>query len=99
MKNYNKLTQIIIHNHHEFLKFYKSKFSAFHNSNIFLRDIHFSILKFLNEKGIKVKYSSVEKIVDEITKTFEKQNIFKKIDNRTWMLNYPEFLTPRVTRK
>ncbi len=94
-----KQTELIIQNSHEFLKYLKFKFSIFHKSNIFLRDIHYGVIHYLQEKGIKVSYSNAEEIASEVIKHFEKETIFKKIDHRSWMLNYGEFVTPKLEKK
>ena len=55
-------------------------------------------MDFLEEKlKRRVKYLDAEKITHQVVTEFEKQGIFKKMDNQTWLLNYPEFALPRVT--
>ncbi|MDI6803829.1 MAG: hypothetical protein QME58_08285 [Bacteroidota bacterium] len=94
-----KQTEQIIQNSHEFLKYLKFKFSLYHKSNIFLRDVHYGVIHFLKEKNINVSHSKSEVISSEVLKYYEKENILKKIDSRTWMLNYEEFITPKAEKK
>ena len=94
-----KHSEIIIKNYQEFLKFLKNKLPVYHNSNVFFRDIHYGVIHFLNEKEKKAKYSKAESIAGIVIDFLEKEGILKKIDSQTWMLNYPEFLTPRVEKK
>lgn len=92
-------TQLIIQNSQEFLKYLKFKFSLYHKSNVFSRDVHYGVIHFLKDKNINISHSKSEIIASEVLNYFEKENIFKKIDNRSWMLNYEEFITPRVEKK
>lgn len=82
----------ITNNKIEFLHFIKKSFPVFHNSNLFFRDVHYSVLGFLESKNIKTNYGDSEKIAHEVTKFYEKLHFFKKLDNNTWVINYPEFV-------
>ncbi|RCK76627.1 MAG: hypothetical protein IGBAC_0989 [Ignavibacteriae bacterium] len=99
MKSKEQFSDFIISNQKEFLKYLKSKFPMFHKSNIFLQDLYYGIYHFLKDKGKKVKFGLCVDIFPMIIQHFEKENVFKKIDNRTWMLNNIEYLTPRVNEK
>ncbi len=90
MKNIELITQ----NHLEFLKYLKSRFPLFHKSNIFLRDVEYAVLHFLEEKNIKVSLAESEIIAAKVIESFVFQNLLKRIDNQTWMLSNPEFKTP-----
>ena len=94
-----KETEFIISHKTEFLKYLKSKFTLIHMSNIFFRDVHFGVMSYLQEHGMNVKYLTGEKIAQQVGEDYEKQNIFKKIDHQSWLLNYPEFALPRVEKK
>lgn len=89
----------ILKNKFEFLNYLKSKFPLIHNSNLFFRDLHYGIMSYLIEHNKKINYTKCEKFAEEIGLEFEKAGIFKKIDNKTWMLNYPEFALPRKEKK
>lgn len=99
MKNKEKYSELIISNQKEFLKYMKSKFTLYHKSNVFLQDFYYGILHFLKEKGKKVNFGLVVDIFPRVIKHFEEEKIFKRIDNRTWMLDYIEYLTPRANEK
>ena len=94
-----KETEFIINHKTEFLKYLKSKFTLIHMSNFFFRDFHYGVMSYLQEHGMKVKYLIAEKIARQVGEDFEKQNILKKIDHQSWLLNYPEFALPRVEKK
>jgi hypothetical protein len=84
-------SQFILGNQVEFLKFMRSRSPLFHLSNLFFRDLHFSVLEFLKTKKIVVRHTEAEKVAREIGVQFEKKNVFKKLNANTWMLIYPEF--------
>ena len=94
------MKELILNNKKDFLKFLKSKFPLYHDSNIFLRDIHYGVMNYLEEKTKRtMKYLEAEKLTMEIVDEFEKQGIFKKMDSKTWLLNYAEFALPRPVPK
>ena len=94
-----KEVNLILENKSRFLKYLKSKYTLIHLSNIFFRDMHYGLMDYLKEYGKKVNYTEAEKVTREVCETFEKEGILKKINNRTWMLNYPEFALPQVEKK
>lgn len=94
-----KKLEIITGNYQEFLKHLKSKFPLFHKSNIFLRDIEYGIIEYLKDKNIKVNYREALELSSKVSEYLEKQNIFKRIDSKTWLLNYEEFLTPKIEKQ
>lgn len=86
-----KKSQYIIGNQVEFMNYLRASFPLFHLSNVFFRDLHYGIMGFLKKKKAKVGYTEAEKVAREVALEFEKKNIFKKMDNQTWMLNYPDY--------
>ena len=97
MKTMNPIDHIIS-NKAEFLKYLKSKFTLIHESNVFFRDLHYGIMSYAEDTlREKLKYFDAEKGAYAVAAELEKQGIFKKIDDRTWLLNYPEFALPRAT--
>jgi hypothetical protein len=86
-----KKSQYVIGNQVEFLQFMRSRSPMFHLSNIFLRDLHYAALEFLKKKNVKIGYTEAEKVAREIALHFEKNNLLKKLNIQTWVLNYPEF--------
>jgi hypothetical protein len=90
--------ELVTANTREFLNFLKSKFMLLHQSNFFFRDLHYGTMEFLASKGKKVKYLDAEKIAREAAADLEKKGIFKKIDDQSWLLVYPDFALPRVEK-
>jgi hypothetical protein len=94
MKNVELITQ----NQQEFLKFLKAKFPVYHKSNVFLRDLEYGVIQFLSEKNIKTNYNKAETATQQVISRLEKEKILIKIDSQTWMMNYPEFTSPKVEK-
>ncbi len=88
---------IFLNNQADFLKFLKSKFTLIHASNVFFRDLHYGVMAYVEEKeSRKVKYIEAEKLTHDIIAALEQKGILKKIDNQSWILNYPEFALPKI---
>lgn len=86
-----KKSQYIIGNLVEFLQFMRGRAPLYHLSNLFLRDLHFSVMEFLKKKRVTVGQSEAEKVAREIALHLEKKNVLKKLNSNTWVLNYPDF--------
>jgi hypothetical protein len=92
-------TTMILDHQFDFLKFLRDRFPVFHMSNIFFRDLHYGVLAYLAHHGKRISYRTGEKIAMEVANSFENSGIFKRINHRTWVLNYPEFSLPRPEKK
>lgn len=80
----------------EFLGFLKSKFSLFHESNVFFRDLHYGVMAFLQMNRLSNTYSGSEQLTWEVVRTYENSKVFIPVGERTWMLNYPAFRKPTM---
>ena len=89
----NKNSQLLTNNLEQFLHYFKNTFSVFHNSNIFFRDLQFAVQRFLELKGVKTGITESELIAKKLCQELENQNIFKKINETTWVVNYPAYTT------
>ncbi len=76
-----------------FLRYLKEKYPVFHNSNVFFRDFHYGIKRFLEMKEIEINYAEAEKLAHVFGSTLENEGIFIKVNSLGWKLNYPEFTT------
>ncbi|MEJ2103317.1 MAG: hypothetical protein P8X47_01935 [Ignavibacteriaceae bacterium] len=85
--------QLLKNNEMELLNYLKAKFPVFHNSNFFFRDFQYGIRSFLEKKEIKCSYQLAEKLAVEMARHLEDENIFIKVNNQGWKVNYPEFAT------
>jgi hypothetical protein len=92
----NKLTnaqQIIKNESTQFLQFLKGTFPLFHNSNFFVRDYQYGIKRYLEKKDIFISIAESEKITEQTKDYFESEGIFIKVNDNTWRINFPEFVT------
>ena len=92
------LAAVIIENEKEFLRYLKSKFPLYHQSNIFFRDLHYGVMNYLVAHKKRIRYAEAEQVSREVAAEFEKTGILRKIDKQTWLLIYPEFQLPRVKK-
>ncbi len=76
-----------------FLGFLKAKYPMFHNSNFFYRDLQYGVLSFMEKKGNEITYAEAGKLADAISEEFEKKEIFIRMNETGWKINYPEFAT------
>ena len=76
-----------------FLNFLKAKYPVFHNSNFFFRDLQYGAMKFLGKKGIKVTIPQSISIAEKLSDYFEGKEIFIRVNNSGWRINYPDFVT------
>jgi hypothetical protein len=91
MMNMEKKYVDLLSNQDELFAFLKSKFKLYHLSNVFFRDLHYGIWEFLKRQGVSLKYGQSEDIAHEVIVLLEEKNILKKLDEQTWLLNYPRF--------
>lgn len=88
-----ELTNHLLTDYKIFFNFFKSQYRFYHNSNFFRRDLEYAVKRFLELKGEKLNTQEIQFISNEFSEHFEKENIFIKINNNTWRLEYPEFIT------
>jgi len=88
-----KELELLEHEQKSFLNYFRAKYPAYHNSNIFFRDFHYSVKQYLALKGINTSYSHSEFISSAFSELLIKRNILRKIDKNTMKLNYEEFIT------
>ena len=76
-----------------FLSYLKAKFPMFHNSTFFFRDLHYGVKSYFEKKETPVSYAEAEKIAGKLVEFFKEKEIFISINERSWRVNYPEFVT------
>jgi hypothetical protein len=76
-----------------FLNYLKAKFPLFHNSNFFFRDLHYGVKSYLEKKEIFVSYAEAEEITEKMAEFLETKEIFILVNEKSWKINYPEFVT------
>lgn len=77
----------------QFLNYHKAKFPVYHNSNVFEKDLHHSVRKFLALKGISVKADEWSKLTSFISGYLEAKKILIPVYEDTWRVEYPKFRT------
>lgn len=82
---------LITENSKEFLKFLKSRYLLIHQSNVFFRDIHYGVMAYLELNRRRYRYIEAEELAHDVIASLVKSDILKSVDNKTWLLNYPEF--------
>jgi len=92
----NDSLKLFVEKQQDFLKFLKTRFNLFHESNVFFRDLHYGVMAFLRMNELPDPYSRSEDLARRIIASYEDSNIFLRIDERTWMLNYLPFKKPAV---
>ena len=93
-----KRTTFILDTKTEFLKYLKSRFPLFHLSNVFFRDVHYGIMSYLVEHGMRTSYPQAEEVARAVTAALEKDGVLKRINSQTWLLMYSEFALPRIQK-
>lgn len=74
-----------------FLRYFKSRFPLFHNSNLFLRDFQFAINGFFKLKGEQLSYTKAEALTKIFASHLEQREILVPLTAMSWRLNFPEF--------
>jgi hypothetical protein len=88
--------EIITNSPIEFLNFLRTKVPLFHMSNIFYRDLMYAVIDYLAKRNVTVSFTQAETIAQEVIANFEKRTMFRKVNSQGWVLNYPEFTTPKA---
>jgi hypothetical protein len=80
----------------EVLDYLKRRYSLFHLSNVFFRDIQFGLQAMLEERQMKVRYAAAEELAREFIARLEQQQILRPVDPQTWVLVYERFRKPMI---
>ncbi|MEW6508977.1 MAG: hypothetical protein AB1432_14690 [Bacteroidota bacterium] len=86
----------LITNKEIFFRFMKEKYPIFFNSNIFLRDLLYSIKSYFERKDKFLTYAQCEKLALDYISYLENSNDLKKVGNNAWKVNF--FDKPVVTK-
>ena len=70
---------------------------VFHNSNIFLRDMQYSIQDYFQDKqGVTVRDTEAQRMAEEISRAYERKGIFRKVNPQGYTLNFPELVASKT---
>jgi hypothetical protein len=68
----------------------------FHNSNVFFRDLQFAIQDYFeDQEGETISMVESEQIAKEVARSYESLGVFKKVNPQGYVLQYPDFITPK----
>ncbi|MEP7234225.1 MAG: hypothetical protein ABI778_02905 [Ignavibacteriota bacterium] len=70
---------------------------VFHNSNVFLRDVQYSIQDYFEDRqGQTIKDAEAVRMAQEVARAFESKGIFKKVNPQGFTLNFPELVASKT---
>jgi len=70
---------------------------VFHNSNIFLRDVQYSIQDYFEDRqGTTIRDAEAVKMAEEVARAYERKGIFKKVNPQGFVLNFPELVASKT---
>jgi hypothetical protein len=90
-------TDILIEDPEMLLEYMRnSRKAVFHNSNIFFRDLQYSIQDYFEDnEGVTLSMRESERIAKEVARACVEQGIFKKVNPQGYLLLDKEYLTPK----
>ncbi len=70
---------------------------VFHNSNVFLRDVQYSIQDYFQDRqGVTIRDADAVKMAEEVARGFERKGIFRKVNPQGFTLNFPELVASKT---
>lgn len=88
MESTNQYLDTLLTNSLDFFLFMQKKHPIFNNSNIFLRDLQYSIYSYFLNKSIQLSYETSEKLAKDFSEKLLSEEKLKKISDSTWKLNF-----------
>ena len=70
---------------------------VFHNSNVFLRDVQYSIQDYFEDRqGKTIRDTEAQSIAEEVARAYERKGIFRKVNPQGFVLNFPELVASKT---
>jgi len=70
---------------------------VFHNSNVFLRDVQYSIQDYFEDRqGTTIRDADAVRMAEEVARAFERKGIFRKVNPQGFLLNFPELVASKT---
>ncbi|MCX8009887.1 MAG: hypothetical protein N3A61_01940 [Ignavibacteria bacterium] len=82
----NKNYEFLLKNRESFLKYFKTRYPLYYNSNIFFRDLQYAIINFFASKKMKLSYSEAELLANEFSQLLEQEKLLKKVNEMSWVI-------------
>jgi hypothetical protein len=89
----NDTYNLLVNEKEKYLSFYKFRFPVFHKSNVFYRDLEYSIKYYLGSRNVTLSNKELTKSTGDFIKYLENAGILVYLSPKTWLVNYPEFAT------
>jgi hypothetical protein len=70
---------------------------VFHNSNVFLRDVQYSIQDYFEDRqGVTIRDADAVKMAEEVARAYERKGIFRKVNPQGFTLNFPDLVASKT---
>jgi len=77
----------------DFLNFTRKRIPLFHRSNVFHKDLKYSLQAYMSQHHYKLSDVELESVLNALVSVLISDGIFKPISDKCWTLIYPEFQT------
>lgn len=71
-----------------FIKYLEANYPVFFNSNIFLRDLQYSVQRFFETKDEKISYTTAEKVALDFASELENEGELLRLTENSWKVNF-----------
>jgi len=95
MKKKKKI-ELLLSDQVKLLSFLRTKYKLYHLSNVFLPDLQYGVWEYLKKEGISLTSEQSEEAARFAIAFLQKEDVLRRLDGRTWMLNFPLFKVMRV---
>lgn len=96
MSGHNGTLAFLRESKKDLLQFLKAKYSLFHLSNVFFRDLHYGVTAYLSWKRSAPRYTEAEELTKRLVADWTSEGLLREVGNQAFVLNYPEFKKPPV---
>lgn len=96
MSGHNGTLEFLRESKKDFLQFLKGKYSLYHLSNVFFRDLHYGVSSYLSWKRSAPRYTEAEELTRRLVAEWVAEGLLREVGNQAFVLNYPEFKKPPV---
>jgi len=86
VQNLDEKVSSIINDRQVFMDYFKARYPAFNNSNIFSRDLQYAVKRYLEFKGFKADFKDAGLVAAQVAATFVNDGTFLVIDGNTFRL-------------
>ena len=74
----------------------KTRKPVFHKSNIFFRDVQYALRDYFDRVENKpITTPEAERMARDVVELYSRQGVLRKVNNESYLLDMPEFATPK----